>query len=77
MAPLRRVVDSLLESSLVMRNTFGATPKPKLLAEVIPPFPADGACVAGHADLQSHPVPETESGDLGSNSNHNTRGLVA
>lgn len=77
MAPLSWVVDSLLESPLVMRHTLRATPEPKLLAEVVTAFPADATGVAGHADLQGNPVPKTESGDLGPNANHNAGRLVA
>lgn len=46
-----------------MRHALRTTPKPHLLAEVIPPFSADCALAAGNADFESHTVADFEAID--------------
>lgn len=57
------MVNPLLQCPLEMGYALCATPKPHLLAEVIPPFPADSALAAGNADLQSDAVADVEAID--------------
>lgn len=77
MTPLGRVVDSLLKRTLIMRETLRATSEPKLLAEVVAAFPANAAGIARHTDLEGNSIPNTKAGDVGTNTNYNTRGFVA
>lgn len=77
MAPLCRVVDSLLKSTLIMRETLRAAPKPKLLAKVVATFPANAASIARHTDLQGDSISKTKPGHVGAYADHNARGLMA
>lgn len=77
MTPLRRVVDPLLKSTLVVGDTLRAAAKPKLLAKVVAAFPTDAAGVAGHTDLQGDPIPEPKPGDMWTDGDYNAGRLVA
>lgn len=51
MTPVCRMIYSLLESSLVVGDTLGATPESHSLAEVIPAFSADTTLATWNANL--------------------------
>jgi hypothetical protein len=72
MAPYGRMIDSLLESSLEMRNALRATPELHLLTEVVPPFSTDGTLAAGNANFEGNSVTNGEAIDLRSNTHYNT-----
>jgi hypothetical protein len=72
-APNCRMVNPFLKSPLKMWYTLRTTPKPHLLAEVIPSFPAYAALTTWYAYLERHSVTNTEAIDLGSDRHDNTR----
>jgi hypothetical protein len=75
--PLGWVVDSLLKSSLVMRNGFGTTSESHRLAEVVSPGLACSAIVAWHSNLQCNSVSDVESTHSFSNGLHYAGRLMA
>lgn len=56
MAPLSRVVDAFLKSTLEMWHRFGATSEPHLWTKVISTSLAGPAVVTRDADFESNPV---------------------
>lgn len=70
MTPDSRMIYPLLKGSLEMWYTFGTTPEPHLLAEVIPAFPTDGTLATRNPDLQGHPIADFEAIDLWANANN-------
>lgn len=64
------VIDPFLQCSLEMGEALRAASEPHLLAEVIPPSPADSALRARHANLQSHAVADGEAIHLRSDGDH-------
>ncbi len=76
-APDSRVVYPLLKCALKVRDGFGATSKPHLLAEVVAAFPADTTLTARDPDFQSNSVADVETGHLGANGHNGTGGLMA
>lgn len=75
--PDSRVVDPLLEGTLVVRNRLGTTPESHLFAKIITAFAADGALTAGHTNFKRYPVTNAKARDLGPYGNDNARGLMA
>lgn len=51
MTPNSRVVNPFLKSALEVRYTLSTTPKPHLLAEVVPPLPTDAALATRYSHL--------------------------
>ena len=70
------MVYPLLKSALEVRDRFGTTPKPHLLAQVVSTFAADATLAAGDADLKGDPVADVEAQDLRPDSNDGTGGLM-
>jgi len=66
------MVDSFLERSLEMGDTFGTTPEPHFLAEIIPSFPADSTLATRNSNLERNSITKNEAIDLGPNSYHHT-----
>lgn len=64
MAPDRRMIYPLLKSPLEVRNALGATPESHLLAQIIPPFPADATLTARDTNLEGDTVPNSEAANL-------------
>lgn len=70
-APLRRVVDLLLQRTLEVREALSAAPELQLFANVVPAFRAAGTASTGHADFEGDFVADFEVCDRRANrSNH-------
>lgn len=67
----------LLKSSLKVRDTLGATPKPHLLTKIIPAFPADATLATRNTDLEGDTVTNSEAADLRPNGHDRARRFVA
>lgn len=74
--PYRRVINSVLERALEVRERLRAAPEPHLLAEVISPFATCGALSTGDADLQGDAVSHCKATHLRANGYHDTGGLM-
>jgi hypothetical protein len=72
-APNCRMVDPFLQSSLEMRDTLCTAPKPHLLTEVIPPFPADSALSTGNSYFECNAIADSEAIDSWANAYYDTR----
>ena len=72
MAPNRRMIDSFLQSSLEVRNTFCTTSESHLLAKIIAALPADVALAAWDPYFQGYSVADGEAIDLRTNSHYYT-----
>ena len=60
-----------------MRHALRTTPKPHLLAKVIPSFPADRALSTGNSYFEGDTVADTEVVDMGSDGHDDTGGFMA
>jgi hypothetical protein len=60
-----------------MRHALYTAPKPHLLAEVVPPFPANRALPAGNAYFERYTVAECEAIHVWANANYHTGRLMA
>lgn len=77
MTPDCRVVDTLLEGALKVRDRFGAASESHLLAKVVSSFSADTTLAAGDTDLQSNTVANVEARNLGADGDDGTGGLMS
>lgn len=77
MAPNRRMVDSFLKSPLKMRHALRTTSKPHLLAEVVPPPPADTALATWYPYFERHSITNIEASDIWPDGHYHTRRLMA
>lgn len=75
-APNRRMVNPFLQCSLKMRYAFRATPKPHLLAEVVPTLPADRALSAGNSHFEGNSIANVEIGYMGADGHDHARGFM-
>ena len=72
MAPNRRMINSLLQRSLEMRNTLCATSESHLLAKIVASFPANVALATGNPYFQGYSVADGKAIDLRANAHYYT-----
>jgi hypothetical protein len=76
-APLRRVVDLLLQRALEVREALAAAPELQLFANVVPAFRAAGTASARQADFKSDFVADFEVCDGRADGGDDAGGLMA
>jgi len=77
MAPLSRMIDSLLKRPLEMRETLRRRSEAHASADIIATRGAAVAFVAGHADFEGHAVAGGEATHGGAGLCYDAAGLVA
>jgi hypothetical protein len=75
--PLGRVIDPLLQRPLEMRKALPTTPKPHLLANIIPPLLTPRALLARNADFECDFVTDLEIRYGGADGGDDAGGLMA
>lgn len=75
-APDSRMIDPLLESSLVVGVALCAASESHLLAKIVSSLTADATLPAGNPDFEGYPVAYLKASDLGANGNNLSGGLV-
>lgn len=76
MTPGSWVIDSLLQSSLKMRNTFRRTPESHLFTKVVPPFSTNPTPSTRNAYFKGDSITKLEASDLRPDGNDDTRRLM-
>ena len=76
MAPLSRMVYSLLQSPLEMGYALGTAPEPHFLAKIVSALPADSTLSARNSHLERDSVADSEVAHIWPNCNDNARGLM-
>ena len=71
------MVHVLLEGTIEVGESLGATGEPKALAEVVTTFGAVATLVAHNSGLDGHSLTDHKVLDIGANRGHDASGLVA
>lgn len=75
--PNSRMINPLLQRPLKMRYTLRTTPKPHLLAKIIPSFPTDPTLPAWNPYFERNAVADLESIHLRSDGAYDAGGFMA